>query len=286
VRYSAIAPKPPVPSPCKKIQSRLHPTCCRDYYVGMRLRLSCSLSCIDVTSLVMTKPTSLPEHSHADSQPLGLRANGCGKYDSLDLKVMQPLWIYTLSCVLLGERLPLPASTNIINYVSTSQNAEVVSNQMVSRLRHSRGTQVDCEAGSSDRTLCFPRELLLAKHVIGTYFDQELQAYWVKYIDQANISICLFGLTDYAELTQYRQCLCGRPQGGFGLQRQRARTTTDHVHTRRGTWPSSIHVPLHAHSHVLSDSFPGYCMGNIHPSTIPSQFVCRTCGIPVPGGVV
>jgi hypothetical protein len=143
----------------------------------------------------MTRPTLLPEHCRADSQPLG--ANAQGKYDSFDLKQCSHHGYIPCLTFFWVNNYHAPY-TNAIKHVFTSRKAEVVSNQMVSRLRHGRGAQIDCQARSSDCTLCLPGRFFLTRHAIGMNTDQWLQAYWVKYIDQANISKSTVGVTNHS----------------------------------------------------------------------------------------
>jgi hypothetical protein len=64
----------------------------------------------------------------------------------------------------------------------------MVSDQVVPRLRYGRRAQVDHQVGSFDRALRVPGKCPQMKAIRST-LTRHLQAYWVKYIDQANISM-------------------------------------------------------------------------------------------------
>lgn len=110
-------------------------------------------------------------------------------------------------------------------------------------------------------------------------------AYWVKYIDQANISTSS-QMSGCLTTDKKRQCVCCWPQRGPGIPRERARSSPDNVCCRRGYWPATFHVSVHTDSHVLPCSTPRRCLGHLHSAPVPSPFVFGAGRIQILGGLL
>jgi hypothetical protein len=110
--------------------------------------------------------------------------------------------------------------------------------------------------------------------------------YWVKYIDQTNISklaglhfSCLPSLSNFAD----RQCLCLWDVDGSRFPRQPIGPIPNHFRCRECGWPSTFRLSLPKSSNVLACTLLGSWLGNLQSATVSSKQLRGNNGLPLHG---
>lgn len=94
-------------------------------------------------------------------------------------------------------------------------------------------------------------------------------AYWIKYIDQSNLSkFNLQMLLDNSNCI-FRQCICLGPTRGVGVQQESAGQLERYVCNRSSHWSTTIHISVPYVSDELYHPSARSWLGYLHAFAIP-----------------
>jgi hypothetical protein len=181
-----------------------------------------------------------------------------------------------VSCNLYQGHMPLKASRTINNEQRARRHRKMTNPNQARRWYHWYAPS----DSPQERKLILKLDLLIVPYAF--------LVYWVKYIDQSNISrptphpILLLFRLQYGPRQRIRFWL----EGGVGIQWQSARTLADHLHPWGCFGPNSFRLSLHESPHALAHTWVGLWMGHLHLASIQGPELFGIDGVPVHGGIV
>jgi len=94
--------------------------------------------------------------------------------------------------------------------------------------------------------------------------------YWVKFMDQTNISIVTASIKSLPLLTPGRQCIRFRYEGRARLRWQRTCAVPDHICGWKRRWSLAFYLSIPSCTHAPPRAIVGSGLGYLYTATIPS----------------